>query len=399
MAYVKKEKKENAFKDLNDIFKSVDALNPDADILADNTLSIPDEWIDTGSYALNAIISGSLYGGIPRGRITGFAGPSMSGKSLIMNKIMGNAQKMGYMPVIWDSEVAVDKKSAEGAGMDSKKVKYYPVETVEDCRNQVSTFLDNIIKAGDSCTQKFIISIDSLGNLASSKEIKDSLAGKDAADVGQKAKATKSMMRAITYKAAKARVPVLFSNHTYEGMEMFPTLVKNQSGGKGPIYLASVLVQLSTRQEKSTDNPDEEAVAISHNVSGVTLGALTVKNRFVPSFLKTELYLNFRTGLDKHAGLFDLAEAFGVFTKEGHSYFFNGERLGFRKNIEMDPEMWKKVMPTLEGVLKEKLSYSSGTTVSIEDVELLALETGDKTPDELDEVEEIESISSELETD
>ncbi len=138
-------------------------------------------------------------------------------------------------------------------------------------------------------------------------------------------------------------------------------------------------------------------MAISHNVSGVTLGALTVKNRFVPSFLKTELYLNFRTGLDKHAGLFDLAEAFEVFTKEGHSYFFKGERLGFRKNIEMDPEMWKKVMPTLEVVLKEKLSYSSSVSADMkpEDIELLALESGDTTPEELDE---LESISSKLDS-
>ena len=356
----------NDLSHLKDIFKSVDDLNPDAAVLDAATLSTADDWIDTGSYALNAIISGSLYKGIPGGRITGFAGPSMAGKTLIMNKIMANAQKKGYIPVIWDSEVAVDKRSAEGAGMDTSRVKYYPVETIEDCRNQMCAFLDNVIKA-DNPDLKFIIAIDSLGNLASAKEIKDTAAGKDAADVGQRAKAIKSMMRTLTYKAAKAKVPVLFSNHVYEGMEMFPTLVKSQSGGKGPIYLASVLVQLSTRNEKSSENPNEQSVAIAHNISGVTLGAMTVKNRFVPSYLKTELYLNFKSGLDKHTGLFDIAEAFGVIEKPGRTVMYKGESLGYRKDLEKDPKFWEKIMPELEATLQDKLCYGTSGTVDIEE--------------------------------
>jgi RecA/RadA recombinase len=356
----------NELSHLKDIFKSVDDLNPDAAVLDAATLSTADDWIDTGSYALNAIISGSMYKGIPGGRITGFAGPSMAGKTLIMNKVMANAQKKGYIPVIWDSEVAVDKKSAEGAGMDTSRVKYYPVETIEDCRNQMCAFLDNVIKA-DNPDLKFIIAIDSLGNLASAKEIKDTAAGKDAADVGQRAKAIKSMMRTLTYKAAKAKVPVLFSNHVYEGMEMFPTLVKSQSGGKGPIYLASVLVQLSTRNEKSSENPNEQSVAIAHNISGVTLGAMTVKNRFVPSYLKTELYLNFKTGLDKHTGLFEIAEAFGVIEKPGRTVMYKGESLGYRKDLEKDPKFWEKIMPELEKVLQDKLCYGAGSSVDIEE--------------------------------
>jgi len=283
-----------------------------------------------------------------------------------MNKIMANAQKINYIPVIWDSEVAVDKKSAEGAGMDTSRVKYYPVETIEDCRNQICAFLDNVIKE-DNPDLKFIVAIDSLGNLASAKEIKDTAAGKEASDVGQRAKAIKSMMRTLTYKAAKARVPILFSNHIYEGMEMFPTLVKTQSGGKGPIYLASVLVQLSTRNEKSSDNPNEAAVEISHNISGVTLGAMTVKNRFVPSYLKTELYLNFKTGLDKHAGLFEIAEAFKVIEKPGRTVMYKGESLGYRKDLEKDPKFWEKIMPELEQVLQEKLCYGTNSTVDIEE--------------------------------
>jgi RecA/RadA recombinase len=351
---------------LKHIFGDIDKMNPDGGFLSESCISTPSDWIDTGSKALNAIVSGSLTKGIPVGRITGFAGPSGAGKTLIINKILANAQKKGYVAVIWDSEVAVDKDSARNVGMDLKKTKYYPVETIEECRNQISTFLDNIIAANDP-SLKFIISIDSLGNLASSKEIEDARKGKDAADVGQRAKATKSMMRAITYKAAKAGVPILFSNHIYEGMEMFPSMIKNQAGGKGPIYLASILVQLSTRNEKASENPDEDNIAISNNVSGVTMSAMTVKNRVVPPFLKTELYLNFKTGLDENTGLFDLALALGVIEQNGKTYQFEGQSIGYRKNVEKDAEFWKRVSPALEKKLSEELRY--GTVDSADDLE------------------------------
>jgi recombination protein RecA len=356
--------------ELKTIFKSVDALNEDATFLSDATLSTPPEWIDTGCYALNAILSGSLYKGIPVGRITGFVGPSQTGKTLIINKILANAQKKGYHAVIWDTEAAVDRESAERIGLNPSKTKYYPVETVEACRNQIATFLDNVCKAHqDNPDLKFIVSIDSLGNLASAKEISDISKDKDAPDVGARSKSLRSMLRTITLKAAKAKVPILFSNHVYEGMDMFPSLVKNQSGGKGPIYLSSILVQLSTKTEKITENPDQESVEIAHNISGATLGALTVKNRFIPAFLKTELYLNFRKGLDPYAGLFDIAVAFNVIERSGNVYKYKGESVGFRKNIETSKEFWDKVMDDLEATLSEKLRYSDIGDKIIDDLE------------------------------
>jgi len=350
---------------LKDIFEAVDALNTDASLLSEeNSLSIVSDWIDTGSYALNAIFSGSVYRGVPVGRVTGFSGPSGAGKTLIINKIIANAQKKGYFAAIWDTEAAVDRQSAEGVGIDPSRVKYYPVETVEDCRNQIATFLDKIIAANDP-NLKVIVAIDSLGNLASAKELRDVTEGKDAADMGTKAKAMKSMMRALTFKAAKARVPILFTNHIYDNpTSLYPELVKKQSGGSGPVYLASLLVQLATRNEKIDKNEGQEAIGVAHNVSGVTLSAMTVKNRFVPPFLKAELYNNFRTGLTRYAGLADMAIAMGV-VQGDKSYTIGDQKLGYRKNWENDTELWDKtLLPALEKVLKEKVCY--GTTLAEE---------------------------------
>ena len=348
-------------KDVMKVFEALDKLNPDASLLSDTSLSKVDDWFDTGCMVLNSITSGSLYGGIPKGRITGFSGPSMCGKSYIMNKILGNAQKKGIVPVVFDTEIAVDDSSARNVGLDPEKTKYVPVNTVGECRNQIFALLDSIEKQGYN--GKFIISIDSLGNLAADKEIEDAEKGKTSADMGLRAKSLKSMMRVLTYKAAKTGTTILFSNHTYEDpTSMYPTLVKLQSGGKGPVYLASVLVQLAAKNEKqNTDDIDDEMITEAKNFSGSTLRALTVKNRFIPPFLECEMYLNFRTGLDKYAGLRDLAVNHGVIQQNGATFALNdGTKLGYYKNWKKDITLWdEKILPKVEESLKSKYKYGS----------------------------------------
>lgn len=352
-------------KDVLSVFSKLDKLNPDSTILSDNVLSNVDKWIDTGCMVLNAIISGSLHGGVPAGRITGFAGPSAAGKTFIINKILANAQKQGITPVIFDTEAAIDKSSTVGVGLDSSKVKYVPVQTVEACRNQISTFLDSVIEA--DMQGKFIISIDSLGNLASQKELDDTEKDKSAMDMGTRAKGLKSMMRLLTFKAAQAGVTILFSNHTYDDpAAMFPTLVKQQSGGKGPVYLSSVLVQLAKRDEKhDKTNSGDEMLPEANKVSGTTLRALTIKNRFVPPFLECEMYLNFKRGLDRLSGLKEMAVNHGVIIQNGSTYALpgkdgvDGQKLGYYKNWKDDEALWNDtILPALEEKLKISYKYS-----------------------------------------
>lgn len=346
-------------KDILKVFDTLDKMNPAATILSESALSNVSEYIDTGCMVLNAIISGSLHKGVPKGRITGFSGPSAAGKTFIINKILANAQSKGLYPVIFDTEIAVDVSSTKGVGLDPSRVKHCPVQTVEECRNQISAFLDRVIETKNE--GKFIISIDSLGNLASQKEVDDAAKGKSAADMGLRAKGLKSMMRLLTYKAATAGVTILFSNHTYDDpTALFPTLVKNQSGGKGPVYLASVLVQLAKRDEKhDKSDKEDEALPESKKYSGTTLRALTVKNRFVPPFLECEMYLNFRKGLDMYSGLKEMAVNHGVINQTGSTFQFpDGEKLGYYKNWKSNKDIWAKILPEIEKKLKETYSYS-----------------------------------------
>ena len=150
MAKNKKDNKEdiNLNGSIEDAFKILDDLNPDAAFLDENSLSSVNEWVDTGCMALNAIISGSLYGGIPVGRITGFAGPQACGKTMMVNKIMANAQKKGMHVVYFDTENALDKETAENLGCDSSKIKHCPIEIIENCRNQMVKFLKTVVENG-----------------------------------------------------------------------------------------------------------------------------------------------------------------------------------------------------------------------------------------------------------
>jgi len=180
-------------RDLLKAFAGLDKLNPEAVMLSETSLSNVTQWFDTGCMVLNSILSGSLHKGVPKGRITGFSGPSMTGKTFIINKILASAQRDGVMPVIFDTEVAIDESSTKGVGLDPENVKYVPVNTVGECRNQIFSLLEGIEEQG--LEGKFIVSIDSLGNLAADKEVADAEKGKAAADMGLRAKSLKSMMR------------------------------------------------------------------------------------------------------------------------------------------------------------------------------------------------------------
>jgi len=376
-------------KEIDNIFKKLDAMNSEATMLDENALSNVDTWYDTGCYALNAILGGSCRkGGIPKGRIVGFSGESMTGKTFVVNKILANAQKQGVIPVIFDTEFAIDESSTKGVGLDASKTKYVPVYTVDQCRNQISGFLDSVIESNQQ--GKFIISIDSLGNLSSQKEIDDIAKDKSAMDMGLRAKSLKSMLRTLTYKAGKAGVTILFTNHTYaDPGAMFPTLVKTQSGGSGPVYMASILVQLAKRNEKEGEGDSgalkTDKLAEANKYSGVTLRALTVKNRFVPPFLEAEMYLSFKSGLNKYSGLLQMAAARGIVEQTGSTYlvgvdsgkYKKGDKLGYAKNFVKDASFFEDfIIPELDKKLAEDYKYNGSPTVE-DELEAISDEQGE----------------------
>lgn len=345
-----------------DVFKEIDKMNPDSSWLSEDTLSIVDEWIDTGCYILNAICSGSLYKGIPKGRITGFSGPSGCGKTLLINKIIGNFQKEDpdNIAVMFDTELASDRRTAISMGVDPTRVRYYPVDKISNLKLQISKLLDLI---NDNELQgKFIIAIDSLGNISGNKEADDILNNKDVADQGIRAKDIKSFLRAITYRAAKTNTAIVFANHEYSSpAQQYPSLIKDQGGGKGPIYLSSLLIQMNSLAKKPVDEfEDEELIPMSKDIAGKIIHILTIKNRFIPQFLHGDLWLNFKTGFNPYYGLFDIAKSLKVI-EGSRAYSFKNEKLGFAKSWINNPEVWNMIFPDLELAINNAFTYSSNT--------------------------------------
>lgn len=178
----------------------------------------------------------------------------------------------------------------------------------------------------------------------------------------------KSMMRTLTYRAAKSNTTILFTNHIYDNpATMYPTLIKSQSGGKGPLYLASILIQLSASQTKEEEGKiGNEIIPFANKVSGVTLNAMTVKNRFIPPFLKTSLELNFKTGLYRYSGLLEMAIGYGILIKKDRTYELpDGTKLGYEKNFKDDIEIWEKIIPILDEKLKKELKFSTEETLTL----------------------------------
>jgi len=349
-------------KEIDSALDSIDKINPFATYLEDSTLSRVGGWIDTGSYVLNAIVSSSIHGGIPKGRVTMMGGESMTGKTLFVLKILANAQKEGLIPVIFDTENAVDPEGAERIGLDISKVKYVPCITIEQTRNALFKFLTAVKEKG--LEGKFIIAIDSLGNLQS--ELEHSRMGKDSmsSDMGTKARAMKSLMQTCTNLGATTQTTILCTNHVYDDpTAMFPSIEKNMPGGKSIIYLPSVTIQLARKPMKSDGGKtmDAETAVGQKNYAGILIRALTRKNRFIKQYLQGEMFLSFQTGLDRYYGLLDLAVGVGAVIQTGSTYTLpDGKKIGYYKNFRKDKDLWENtILPVLEERIKKEWAYSS----------------------------------------
>lgn len=359
-----------------DILSSLNALDdvvPYSAYLNESTLSTVNDWIDTGSMVLNALISGSLYGGIPNGRITQFAGPSGAFKTGVVLNIIKNAQKKGMIPVIFDTEGAIDPESAAKFGVDITKVKYVGCESAAQTRNAIHKFLSKVRESKQY--GKFIIVIDSLANLNSEMELsrmdKDSVS----ADMGTFAKEIKSLLKRCTNLSTLTKTPIVVTNHVYDDPSaMYPSLEKNMPGGKSAVYLPSVTVQLARKLVKDSENKQviDKLSASQKNYSGVVIRALTVKNRFIKQYLEGEFYLSFSKGIDKYYGLLEIMKGMGVVSNSGSSYTdWENNKLGYYSKWSKDVDLWEsRLLPELEKRIKINWDYGS----SPEEDDLVSLE-------------------------
>ena len=347
-------------KDIMSALSILDENNPYACFLKNSTLSIvgDDDWIDTGSYVLNAIISGKIKnGGIPKGRVTMLYGESMVGKSFFVQQILASAQRKGLIPVIFDTENAIDCEGAERLGLDTSKVKYIPTFNIEKCRNDIFKFLTNVKEKG--LEGKFIIAVDSLGNLESQMESNRMEKESSSMDMGTRARAIKSLLRTATQLSALTKTPIIFTNHLYDNPgELHPSLVKTMPGGKACVYMPSISVQLMRKPIKEADSKGKDQLAtLQRNYVGIVIRALTAKNRFIKQYLEGDIYLSFNTGLDKYYGLLEIAVGMGVMEQTGSTYVYKGKKMGYAKSFQDDAVFWESIIPEIEAKMLTEWKY------------------------------------------
>lgn len=275
------------FDDLNAQLKD---LNPLGSVMEQSTFSDVTEWIDTGNYHLNACVSGSLFGGWPNNRACSIAGPSGTGKTFLILNSIREAIDMGYNVVFYDSEAAVDKDLMTKFGIDTSKVNYQPINTVQDFRTSVTTItarMQEVKRAGGELP-KIMIILDSAGNLATAKEIDDARTGSEKSDM-TRSKILKSIFRIIMTPMADLKIPFLFTNHTYQTQDFISRQVAG--GGTGPEYAASVVLFLNKAQLKE-----------SGEKAGIIVTAKPNKNRFAkPNPIK--FHLHYTEGMNPYVGL------------------------------------------------------------------------------------------------
>ncbi len=331
---------------LQDIVKEID--NEYAGLVSDGVAAGDTSgFIDTGSYIFNALVSGSIYGGVPSNKITAIAGESSTGKTFfclgIVQHFLESNPDAGV--IYFESESAISRQMIEDRGIDSQRMMIVPVTTVQEFRTQAIKILDKYMEQKEQKPMMFVL--DSLGMLSTSKEIEDSEAGKETRDM-TRAQVVKSIFRVLTLKLGKANVPLLVTNHTYDVVGAYiPT--KEMGGGSGLKYAASTIIYLSKKKEKD-----------GKEVVGNIIKCKAAKSRLTKENSDVETRLYYDRGLDRYYGLLELGEKYGVFERNGNRIKF-GESSVYPKSILADPEKYftPEVMQALDECAAKEFRYGN----------------------------------------
>lgn len=329
----------------------------------DNAMSNVDSFEDTGCYILNALVSGKLRGGFPEARMSLLAAESSTGKTYIALQTAARAQKAGKQVVIFDSEFAIDNEFATNLGLDTSKIIYFPVKTVEQCKNAVYKFLSNVYDLG--LMGQFFIIIDSLGAMISEMDYKRMEKNSDSKDMGSYAQSMKALIKACNNLAGQTQTTIICTNHVYDDpAAMFTKLVKSMPGGKAVRYLPTTLVQLSANAVKEGDKDrkiEEKAAAGSHGEVGMEVRGLTVKNRICKPLIQGNMFISFENGLSKYYGLMDLALELGALKNVAGRIRHpeTDEFLGFSKDIQFDADFWEGFIDDLQPYIDKAWLYKT----------------------------------------
>ena len=318
----------------------------------------PTDWISTGNYALNYLISGDFNKGVPLGKVTVFAGESGSGKSYICSgNLVRHAQQQGIFVVLVDSENALDEDWLKALGVDTAEDKLLKLNMamIDDVAKTVSKFVADYKTLSPEDRPKVLFIIDSLGMLLTPTDVNQFDAGDMKGDMGRKPKALTALVRNCVNMFGALNIGMVATNHTYASQDMFDPDDKI-SGGQGFVYASSIVVAMKKLKLKE----DEDGNKVSE-VNGIRAACKIMKTRYAKPFESLQIKIPYSTGMNPYSGLLDLFEKEGLLTKEGNRLAYttvDGEVLKmFRKGWESNEDgCLDKVMTEFSKNQTNKLS-------------------------------------------
>ena len=309
-----------------------------------------DSFIDTGSHALNALLSGSIFGGMPSNKITAIAGEAATGKTFfalgIVKAFLEKNKDAGV--IYFESESALTRDLVETRGIDSKRMVIVPVATVQEFRHQSIKVIDKYLEQGEEKRKPIMFVLDSLGMLSTTKEMEDTAEGKETRDM-TRSQIVKAAFRVLTLKLGKAKVPMIMTNHTYDVIgSMFPQ--KEMGGGSGLKYAASNIIYLSKRKEKD-----------GKEVIGNIIHCKNYKSRLTKENALIDVRLTYKDGLDKYYGLLDLAIKHNIFKSVSTRIELPDGSKQYAKTINSEPDKFftKDILAQINEAAKKEFLYGA----------------------------------------
>lgn len=312
--------------------------------------------IDTGSYALNGLMSASIFGGAYDNKVTAFAGPEATGKTFFVMGIMQNwMKKYPNGGVIFnDTESAVTNKMRAQRGIDNSRVVIAEPVSVQKFRHNCIQILDRYIALPVDQRPPMFMVLDSLGQLSTTKELEDTAEGKETKDM-TRAQVIKATFRVLNLKLAQARVPMFVTNHVYDAVGTY-TPQKVLSGGSGLKYTASQIFFLSKKKDRDD----------SKEVVGNIITVRSEKNRMAREQKTVDVKLSYDKGLDRYYGLLPVAVKHGVFVQTSRKYELPDGRKFFENEILRNPEevYTEEILKLVDEAFRKEFSYGEGEVPS-----------------------------------
>ena len=321
-------------------------------LVSEGTTADVEQYTDTGSYIFNALLSGSIFGGLQSSKITALAGESATGKTYFLVSMVKNFLDANPDAgvIYFESESAITKQMIIDRGIDPSRMVMSSVVTVQEFRTKAIKLLDHYLEQDEADRKPLMLCLDSLGMLSTTKEVEDTADGKETRDM-TRAQVLKAAFRVLTLKLGRANVPMVVTNHTYDVVgSMFP--IKEMGGGSGLKYAASSIVYLSKKKEKDGTEVIGNIIHCKNQKS-----RLTIENKMV------DVRLTYDRGLDRYYGLLDLAVKYGIFKQVSTRIELPDGTKQYAKTINNNPEKFftEVIMKQLDDCAMKEFKYGNIT--------------------------------------